>query len=1235
MGKWMLTSKKSRIVAWLIAAVLLAACAVLVFAPVGSRASADTIASDTDRFELTESEYAADEGFVFTATASFVRGQAAGLVFGATDGEYWVFNIDRAANLVKLLYFADNGEGIAATELITDYFIGNDKMTDGERALVNPKVANIDKVQLKVVITPDADGVHAEFFADNIKRFGVDNDIILDNIDRLPDGVGYNGGKLGYNVFNSEVAFDDVYIGASDYSYYSELYRQQYHFSQYAHWNNDPNGLVYYDGYYHLFYQHHPFSNYWSDMYWGHARSLDLAHWELLPICLFPDRDFGEGDGYMWSGTAMVYRKGMSDAIDALNWYPAGNGTGLIAFYTRDGGKQDQMIMSSDDGGMTWTKRKLIPQSLATGDIAKTDCRDPKVFPVKKDGDKVTLWGMALTGMKTFDVWFLQSTDLYNWSNAGGFKVAEDIKSECPDIVTLTASDNTVHNVLTLTGRNYIVGEIGYDDEAHKIVFKDNNGAVMSTPETVPTQRMDYGPDSYATQTYYIDDPASEYFGKTVSVSWFSGVPGGAASIESGLLADARKVWNGSGMTIPVIWGLERSGDGYVLTQTPIVKDGAGFADIKTELYCGENVSVGADGENILSDVNGHCLEIAATVDNPRGAAVAFKINMRGDEYVEIGWNAEDGYYVDRTHAGDAGLSMGNYRVKYTSGARTSEELTFYILSDNGGVEVFCDDFKISFYALTFSSPYATGASFSASGDVTASVTVNAIASVWRDDNSASGETVLHVDADSVELDRSLTPEKELMAYSTAGGEIEFAVTSGENAISIEKTSTGAKIKALGAGSATVSVTCGNVAKTVGVTVYDGTADSDLEFSSDGIVSGNWFVTNDGILGVQTAGDGFLLSQTTGDDFTYSASFKLSGAAAAMVFRAKADMSDYIIVNYDHNGRIVKLWSPRREIARAEVGGVDVNNIVLTAKAKGKDISVSINGHEVISVTLGDDEPSSGLFGLNACAARVTFGSIALVKESYDYGGTGALTVKGDTDQPIVALYNVTDGNVKINSAYYTRTGRAIAIMPEYFATLDGAGAYRFRVVGTSTTFEFVVNVSAVPETVVPSAITVDSGCNAVINIGLRSVDAVTLNGRALESDEYKLTGGVLTVLAGLLSVGDNTLEIDDITVTVTVVAAKTSTVNVNNGGDNTVVIAVCSSLGGVIALGGVAALVTLLLIKKKRGGAPAAQKPSDDDEGPQSDETSTEVAEGEAETAENSANDNDERGTEENGGDD
>ena len=1070
-----------------------------------------TMESSIDKFELLDKAYEATESFVYTATASFERGVASGLAFGAEDGShYWVFNIDREANLVKLLYFTIEGGKTTATELLTDYFIGNDKMTESEKRLVNPKVATIDKVQLKVVITPEEDGVYAEFYADNIRRFGIDNVIDLNSF----EDVSYEGGKIGFNCFNSKIKFTDIFYGVSDYSYYTELYRNQYHFSQYAHWNNDPNGLVYYDGYYHLFYQHHPYSNYWSDMYWGHARSKDLAHWELLPIALFPDEDWGSGVGLMWSGTAYEYRPGDSAAIDALNWFPNGEGRGLIAFYTRDGGMQDQMIMSSDDGGMTWTKRKLIPQTVATapdGIYHKVACRDPKVFPVETKNGKTTVWGMAVTGQQENRVWFMKSQNLLDWEYAGQFNA--DVP-ECPEVVTLTADDGKTYTVISLSGREYIVGKIVYD--GGRITYTDKDGGAIDKSDF---QRMDFGTDSYATQTFSIRDTDSDYFGKVVAISWYAGVP---ADTDSGIYANARKVWNGSGMTIPVVWGLASEGSGYILTQTPVVKDSTAFT--KDNLLTIENQKLDATSENILKDVNTHVFEMLLSIDNPNHEAISIKINLSDNEYTEIGWNADEGYFVDRRFTSSAGLNIKDYPFRYTSGPRDFGTQDFYILSDNGGVEVFCDDFKIPFYLLTLASPYSVKAEIKVGGEVTVeSLVLNEIASVWRDFEPVDGETVLYVSEESAELDTSITTEKLITAYSTSGEEITWEIISGSQFVSIEKTTGGVIAKALGAGQATLLVTCGNQKKVVKLTVHKGSPESDIPFGADGIISGSWIANGSTIVAETPAGDGYILSDMSASDFNCSVSFSLDAIAAAFIFRASEDMKEYIIFNYDNNEKIVKMWSHNGEIGRASAPNVNTNNVVLRVEANGAHIKGYINGTLAIDVMLGDNEPMEGLFGLNVYSGKATFKSVVNFNDQYSYNGTGSLTVVGDSTQMITELYNKTMANTKVEVAFYTTNGRNLVIDAKYFELLE-VGTYTFKAVGGASAYEFTVKVTAVKETVLEN-ITIEKGCNAVIYLGNVKVNSISLDGKALT--DYEVENYTLTISADLLKMGDNLIVIN------------------------------------------------------------------------------------------------------------
>ena len=1171
-----------------------AVCAALAFIPFGKTARAEgiTLESTGDSFNLSGAEYGAQDKFVYSATATFEKGNAAGLVFGAEEGgHYWVFNVDRSANAVKLMYFSEGNETKVLKE---DYFIGNDKMTEGERAMVNPDVAKIEKVNIKIIITPEAGAVYGEFYADNIRRFAFDEagaDVKTD-LNSLADGLTYAGGATGFNCFNAKVVFGDVYSAASDYSYYTETYRQQYHFSQYAHWNNDPNGLVYYNGYYHIYYQHNPYGNVWGDMYWGHARSKDLVHWEHLPIALFPDKesDFaGRGDGYMWSGSAMVYHSGMSADIDSQNWFANGGGDGLLGFYTRDGKRQDQVIMSSDDGGITWTKRKLIEQEININTGKKESNRDPKVFPVLKSGSSVTLWGMALTGMETNDVWFLKSSNLLDWTYAGGFK---SYRPECPDVVTLNADDGRELTVMTFTARQYLVGTIGYDSSSGHITFTDTNGNDVSAleMEEIPFKTMDFGPDSYATQSFYIDDNNSEYFGKTVGLSWFSGVPGNALSVDSGALAAARKTWNGGGMTIPVEYGLVNDGGEYILTQTPVVKTANGFKNIKTQILSVTDAAVTANGENILSGISARTFELEAEIQNPDGAAVCFRINSDGNEYTEIGWNPTDGYYVDRTRSGAGGMTLGNYRNKFSSHKGEAGTQSFYILSDNGSVEVYCGDFKVPFYVLTFASPYALGAEFISDGSVTASVNINKIASAWRD-SSVTG-SVINTDFDELLLDTKLTTSQEISAYAPYGGEINWRVKDG-SAVAVEKTGRGAKITAVSAGSANIEVSCGDAVKVIPVTVTSGTPDSDLSFTAQGVRSGNWYMTSDGIMGVQPSGDGFIFTEESAGDFTLSAQFTLSGAAAALVFRADVDLNNYLVLTYDKNAPIVKLWSPSVVGNIGEKAVAKTDEILLKVIVEGNNITVYFNGEHAFDCIVPEGIPAEGRFGLNVCAGTAVFKSVALLQSEYAYSG-GNLTVAGETDQRVIAIYNTTLKNTPVNSAFYTVEGRRVTISGDYFSTLAAAGSYDFNIKGERSSFTFTVAVAEIPAPELLS-VNIEKGCNAVIFIGSAAVDGLTLNGVALSETDYSVKDGVLTVNADKLTAGENVLSFGGKTVTVNVSAQPSANLKAENKHGNTALIISLSVIGGVLILGGAAAVAAVIIVRERKAALKGERNGDDD----------------------------------------
>ncbi len=1174
----------------------------------GEASAETTVAGEDDVFELTDTEFAADEGFVFSATANFENGAAAGLVFGAGEDTYWVFNTDRANNAVKLMYF-DFSSGEKVVHVIkSEYYVGTALMNEGEINYVKSRTSTIDKVYLKVIVKPSAGNILAEFYADGIRRFAyvngseeaVDLDISSVTVGEGDDSfeINYAGGKIGYNCFNASVTFSDEAISDGDHSYYTELYRNQYHFSQYAHWNNDPNGLVYYNGYYHLYFQHNPYGNTWDAMHWGHARSRDLVHWEQLPIALVPDYDLPVGEnkclGAMWSGSARVYHKGDSDKIDnEYKWFgeaddkQIGDALGLIGFYSwyGDGGNRYQVVMYSTDGGLSWHKRDNIPCTVSkrpNGDtVTGGSWRDPKVFALDEfiGGDTEGYkWGMTLTDMEGNALFFLKSKNLVEWEHAGAYTV---YRPECPDVVLLNDGMRD-RAVITFTSRYYVVCDLNYENG--NIVMRDGSGNKIETlmQGSAQLKKMDYGVDSYAGQTFYIDaDSDSRYAGKHVGLSWFSGVPNAAESIESGTLQVARKVWNGGGMTIPVVYGLV----GETLSTTPITFDDPAFAEQKSsaaDVYYSPLTDV-----NPLSSVRSNTAEIVAKISNPARAAVSIKVNMSADgtHYTEIGWNRTEGYFVDRTHTDDAGIifPLPNYAVRYPSGAgKNNAILDFYILVDKNNVEVYCDGFTVPFYILTFASPYSCYMSLSAENEATIlDLRVNEIASVWRENSDVAP---LYVSDTDIELGVNMSSTKDIVA---TGGDLEWAIADGEGVIELIPTATGATVNALSAGTAVIEVRSGDRLRTVNVTVHDGAFATDLTFTDDGIVSGEWFVSENGLIGSQAGGDGFILAEEEGGDFIYSANFDLgSGAAAAIVFRATAEggrLTNYLIANYDNNGKIVKLWSQNGELGNVPVDPTDIHNITLTADVKGDSVKISFNGATVISATLRENDPESGRFGLNACATRATFFSTSIMPREYEYTG-GPLELAVGANSRIDGVVNKTLANTEVASAFYTFIGGMLTVNEEYISLFPQTGEYVLRVTGDMIELDIVVNVTVIPECFVNSAF-ISEGSSASVFLGRRSTDFVKINGTAIASKLYKIENYVLSIDSSALSAGDNVVELSDgtvFTVSVTPTHSETITIQMPPVTLNMIPFIIGMSIvGGIILLALIAFIIVFSLYKK------------------------------------------------------
>ncbi|WP_029904878.1 glycoside hydrolase family 32 protein [Prevotella sp. 10(H)] len=244
--------------------------------------------------------------------------------------------------------------------------------------------------------------------------------------------ITYNGSDKALN----RIYQDDIIAGQD--SLYKEKNRPQFHFTTRRGWINDPNGLVYYDGEYHLFYQHNPYEREWENMHWGHAVSKDLIHWEELPDALYPDHLGG-----MFSGSAVI-------DYDNTAGYNKGKTPAMIAAYTAAGDKQVQCIAYSLDKGRTFTKYTGNPVIDSKHIWNSQDTRDPKVFWYKPGKH----WVMVLNERDGHSIY--TSPNLKDWkyeSHVTGFW-------ECPELFELPIDGNPANTKWVMYGATgtYMLG---------------------------------------------------------------------------------------------------------------------------------------------------------------------------------------------------------------------------------------------------------------------------------------------------------------------------------------------------------------------------------------------------------------------------------------------------------------------------------------------------------------------------------------------------------------------------------------------------------------------------------------------------------------------------------------------------------------------------------------------------------------------------------------------------------
>ncbi|GIJ45984.1 hypothetical protein Val02_28700 [Virgisporangium aliadipatigenens] len=767
------------------------------------------------------------------------------------------------------------------------------------------------------------------------------------------------------------VAADDL-PGYPEFPYpptdYREPLRGQFHFSARYGWMNDPNGLVYHDGQYHLFFQHNPHGLEWAEMHWGHATSPDLVHWTQKPMALQP----GTHPNRLWSGNGVV------DTADV-----SGLGAGALLVFTATEGVA---VAYSTDGARTFQNydngRKLV------------------VPPGTESRDPVVRWDPG-SGRWVMVVWsngggnggsFYTSPDLLNWTYRSRF--GADWFFECPDFFRLPVDGDPARTrwVLTHAGGDYVIGT--FDGTTFR-------------PEWPSPQRMDHG-TNFAGGTFY----AGQTFGgvpdgRVVQLVWQQGDVRGAA-------------WTGNA-SFPCELRLVSSPDGIRLTRTPVAE----IALLRTGSQTWRDRTVPADGTgDPFAGQHADTYEILAEFDLSRTTArqFGFQLHRRPDGTADrtltydVAARTLDGRplpAVDNLLELRLLVDRGQLEIFGNDGLFSwTDTVAFNSAADSQGIRLFATGGAVRVVSATLhrlGSAWGRGES-TLDGNLAGPWT--AVGAVWSDTRngkqgnaggdgfylSATRATDFVYEGDvrletaravALTFRASADARQHYTACVDSGGIVKLwrpgrdiataraAIFSGRW-FHLKIEATGPRIRVHLDHRPVIDATDTAYATgLLGANVYSGIATvQNLMLNGPGLVStlagpwtpvsGAWTVpvARPGLHGLSHS-DAFALSATSRADLTYEGDLTIvNGTAAALTFRANADASQHYTANIDAAG-LVKLWRPGRDIATYATPIRQGRPYHLRVVATGARLQVFLDGGAAPVIDATDTAFGSGLLGVN------------------------------------------------------------------------------------------------------------------------------------------------------------------------------------------------------------------------------------------------------------------------------
>lgn len=466
-----------------------------------------------------------------------------------------------------------------------------------------------------------------------------------------------------------------------------EPWRPHFHFTPAQNWMNDPNGMVFHDGEWHLFYQYNPFGDQWGHMSWGHAVSRDLLNWDHLPVAL------KEENGIMiFSGSAVVDEKNTSG-------FGKNGAAPMVAIYTAHTSEnQSQAIAYSNDRGRTWTKYEQNPVI----DIGKKDFRDPKVIW----HEPTQLWIMTIALPTERKIQFYASRNLKNWELLDEFGPAGSITGiwECPDLFPLPIEGESGKSKWVLIvsvpdgapgggcGGQYFIGN--FDGRTFT--------ADPESPASAPLW-LDYGPDFYAAVTW---SQVPREDGRRILLGWMSNWQY-ANDVPT-------KPWRNT-MSLPRELTLHSHPGGYRIHQKPIREFGKPADNAKT--FDGGTINE-ANAWLRKESISGNSLDLSFSTTPDQSLVIDVLSDEQGEHFTRITLDpSQQKLSLDRTRSGIQSFNDRFPRkVEAPLPSPASGKRDFRIIVDACSVEIFTGNGELSLTSLAFPPPNAGKIRFSGEG---------------------------------------------------------------------------------------------------------------------------------------------------------------------------------------------------------------------------------------------------------------------------------------------------------------------------------------------------------------------------------------------------------------------------------------------------------------------------------------------------------------------------------------